>query len=212
MGEGKSHPVIASHMFDYNKLSTLERAKINLNYLEKDDMQGEWYNPVPYLANGLSFLTNIAGYTYHKIDNLLGRVAGNNTGYNAIAAGGLSRMDINNENDRNTLLRAYKGSNTGAKNINTAQLDYWEKLTNDEINVKKVELKNSQARLRKGQLNILGLDLNVWDPSKVDKQFEKEQNDFHGSYKDLFGQGPLRYLQHGIVEVGSSVALFSHQI
>lgn len=212
LGEGKSHPVIASHMFDYNKLSTLERAKINLNYLEKDDMQGEWYNPVPYLANGLSFLTNIGGYTYHKIDNLLGRVVGNNTGYNAIAAGGLSRMDINNENDRNTLLRAYKGSNTGAKNINNAQLDYWEKLTNDEINVKKVQLKNSQARLRKGQFNILGLDLNVWDPNKVDKQFEKEQDDFHGSYKDLFGQGPLRYLQHGIVEVGSSVALFSHQL
>lgn len=138
LGEGKSHPVIASHMFDYNKLSTLERAKINLNYLEKDDMQGEWYNPVPYLANGLSFLTNIGGYAYHKIDNLLGHVVGNNTGYNAIAAGGLSRMDINNENDRNTLLRAYKGSNTGAKNINNAQLDYWEKLTNDEINVKKV--------------------------------------------------------------------------
>ena len=83
-------------------------------------MQGEWYNPIPYLANGLSFLTNIGGYTYHKIDNLLGRVVGNNTGYNAIAAGGLSRMDINNENDRNTLLRAYKGSNTGAKNINNA--------------------------------------------------------------------------------------------
>ena len=91
-------------------------------------------------------------------------------------------------------------------------MDYWEKLTNDEINVKKVELKNSQARLRKGQFNILGLDLNVWDPSKVDKQFEKEQNDFHGSYEDLFGQGPLRYLQHGLVEVGSSIALFSHQI
>lgn len=212
LGEGKSHPVIASHMFDYNKLSTLERAKINLNYLEKDDMQGEWYNPVPYIANGLSFLTNIGGYTYHKIGNLLGHVVGNNTGYNAIAAGGLSRMDTNNENDRNTLLRAYKGNSAGAKNINNAQLDYQENLTNDEINVKKVELKNSQARLRKGQLHILGLDLNVWDPNKVDKQFEKEQNDFHGSYKDLFGQGPLRYLQHGLVEVGSSVALFSHQL
>lgn len=95
-------------------------------------------------------------------------------------------MDMNNENDRNTLLRAYKGNSAGAKNINNAQLDYWENLTNDEINVKKVELKNSQARLRKGQLNILGLDLNVWDPNKVDKQFEKEQNDFHGSYEDLF--------------------------
>ena len=212
LGEGKSHPVIASHMFDYNKLSTLERAKINLGYLEKNDMRGEWYNPVPYIANSIGVLMNLGGYAYHKIDNLLGHVVGDNTGYNAIAAGGLSRMDMNNENDRNTLLKAYKGSNTGAKNINNAQLDYWEKLTNNEIDVKTVELKNSQARLRKGQFNILGLDLDVWDPNKVDKQFEKEQDDFHGSYKDLFGQGPSRYLQHGVVEVGSSVALFSHQL
>ena len=120
LGEGKSHPVIASHMFDYNKLSTLERAKINLGYLEKNDMQGEWYNPVPYIANSIGVLMNLGGYAYHKIDNLLGHVVGNNTGYNAIAAGGLSRMDMNNENDRNTLLKAYKGSNTGAKNINNA--------------------------------------------------------------------------------------------
>ena len=231
LGEGKTHDIIAKHMFDTSKMDMIDKAMVNFASINDVNVDmpkfggGLWNNvkavaqtlmiPIDYAAQvGANALTRSAIEAAQVLD------PNNVTGlHGQITRNALKSLDYNNPTDSGLLTKLYKGSELNKHELSTS-LDRgelykaWAKKT-DELNEYTHALALDSKRIKDGKINfggtynILGVKFNLpdfrvtaYDP-EIPEWYKKEQEENNTN--------PFLHPLYTFAETASTIGLFKHQ-
>lgn len=234
LNEGRTRDVISQQMFDFNKLSTSDIARLHSVYAFNNikNVSFEDYAKNPFKSAGQDLLnignlaTGIVDYASTSLGGVIDHyLQGNGYSYDSYMLGkAIGYLD----KDDPILKKAYKGGNTRTPkdialsidsnavgeydNSNNYNNGTWYNQSQRKKNKSQEDYFEHKQFLKDGKIKLFGslndgLNLDIVDFEDINPQFRKEHEEYGKSFTDIIAH-PL----HGIVETNSTVGMLAYQL
>ena len=231
LGEGKTHDVIARHMFDTSKMDMMDKALVNTMALTDVDISkpkfgdGWWNNvksavqtlfmPIDFAAQ---IASNAATRTLTEAAQFLDKA--NITGLQGqITRNALKNLDYNDPVSSGLLTKLYKGSELNKHelptSLNRSELYELTAKKDRELNEYTHALALDSKRLKDGKINfggtynILGAKFNL--PDFRVTAYDPEIPEWYKKEQEANNTNPLTHPLYTFAETASTIGLFKHQ-